>query len=141
MADQETSWCSTLFSLELSHIEEKDIIEPYSKVESHEQILGLMTKEDKKLYTYSARLKSEGVKLKADLYLQSTKENKEQIENQMIEYLYLTNCVSQILWTDIRKRLNFWSAGIGVRSGFQIVTWEGERSIKNILDLFNPHDD
>ncbi len=129
-----SSWFK-LLELELDEINDNDYVEPaINYIDGIDNMVGEMTKDLKKLYTFWVRLHKEKEKYVKEFYQQENKKKKIFIYTKIIELQEKAKIVERILYVSVRDEFGLWhKINVGLRKGF-IVVWSKDPKRKiNII--------
>ncbi len=115
------------FLMELLDIEKGDFVDPDidKDEDGGETVIGEMNELEIRLYTL-ARWKKDSIE---SLCPDCRDEKKDEIKAKCSPLKSQTKRLTEIMWASIQDRLNSWDYdGIGVREGFQIVSFDNRES-------------
>ncbi len=128
-----------LLGLEFQYIEEKDCVEPKAKLDSKkDHVVGDMTKDQKKLYTYWLNLQREAEQTLLAARYENDEGRQKEILLKAEELGAKAGVIREIFWISLRDEFALWGKGeIGVRKGFKVVWSEEENEPKTLRDFLS----
>lgn len=120
MANERSTWLKLLF-IQLSNLEDKDIVEPIKELESSEPVLGQMSELAKKLWTLKWWAQKDGSQASVDAHFASSSEQRVELMAKARELEFKSQAIDEIMWVTIREDIGNWQDSLGVRSGFVVI--------------------
>lgn len=121
-----TAFWLDVLKIELDAIGDNDLIEPSAEVEPNEQVVGLVPKELRKLYTRIEQTEAEVLRFMADARVAKSEKERTQAIEKTIELKSKAKALWEILWVCIREEYKLWGPyAIGIRKSWNIVKKEG----------------
>lgn len=120
-----------LLPLELSQV--KDFIDPESELESGDHVVGVMTDDQKALYTRGRYLAKESMEALAALALGGG-----QVEEKLAKSRELrdkSQLLNHLFWITVQDHFDLWDKSVGARKGFQIVWMEEKEKSRSLGDI------
>lgn len=128
-----------LLPLELSEMDEPDIIEPEHPLEKNDHLIGEMSDTTRRLFTLGRLLGKSAKQSALDAQYCANRTKKVELQARAREFAAKSNVLKELMWIGIQDEFGLWSANTGVRVGFKVVTTpEDMDNIPPFLrDLFN----
>lgn len=111
-----------LLPLELSGIDESDLIEPGFKPEKNDNVVGEMPDMCRRLFTLGLGLEKTARQYLLDAQYCTDKAVKSQLLAKANESAKKAQVLMLLMWIGIRDELELWGENIGMREGFKVVT-------------------
>ena len=111
-----------LLPLELSEMEQSEILEPMHPMAKNDHQIGEMSDMSKRLFTLAQLLEKAGSQSKLDAQYCNDKMERLELMARTNEFLSKAETIRALMWIGIKDEFKLWNAGIGVRVGFKVVT-------------------
>lgn len=111
-----------LLPIELSSIDEPDIIEPEHPLEKNDHLVGEMSDMIKRLFTLGWLLQKDAKQSSLDAQYCTDKVKKVELQSKARELTAKSNVLKELMWIGIQDELGLWNENTGIRTGFKVVT-------------------
>ena len=129
------SWLSIL-DTSLQMISEDEFVDPTDPIEEGNTVEGIMSLEEKRLYTYTMQLTKRMYALNGDIMFSGGTGDtpaKEIMRDEMSSLKAKADIARKLMFNSIQDRLNLWGKSVGIRGEFQVVSWNEPESSSNPL--------
>lgn len=140
-SDTSTSWLAFL-RMEMSMLEEKDLVEPSSngdeEVEEGESYVGEMPMECRKLWTLFCMKEEQSTRMIVDArYARGDVAKKEEMHMNAYEVRTKAEMCKDLMYLNLKDQFKLWSPhlSIGIRAGWKVVTFRTKMRDNPIIKM------
>lgn len=126
-SDDRGTWFNML-KIELSMIDDGDLVDPGAEPAPHEAMVGVATELDKRLFTYAEKTEEKSTRTLVDARFCRDEEEQRRLFNRAYELSIKADIAKNLLWCNLKDEFNLWDSAlyVGLRRDFVVV--KGERS-------------
>ena len=111
-----------LLPLELSGIDEPDLVEPGYTLGRNDNPVGEMSDMVKRLFTLGQLLEKDANQANLDARFCTDRRKKVELQTRANEFITKATVIKELMWISIKDEFGLWNMNVGVRAGFKVVT-------------------